>query len=187
MIEHPQLQPVVKAFESASERLHALISTLPEGRWAERSDPDRWSVGECVVHLNLTSEAFVTAIAPVLEELSSGENATDRRYRRSPLGWLLGKTTGPLFRLGPLRVGRMPTAPPFEPTVVPPMDVAMNTFDRLQREQVALVDRSDGRPIDRVRIPSPFAPRIEYDVYSALVLLPAHQHRHIEQAEGVWG
>lgn len=182
---HPQLRPVVDAYESASERLHALITSLPPDRWAERSDPDRWSVGECVVHLNLTSEAFLPRISAALDELGPGR-AVRQRYRRGFVGWFLGKATGPLPRIGKMRVGRVKTAPPFEPVMVPPMASTIDSFDRLQREQVELVGRCDGKPIDRIQIVSPFDSRVRYDVYSALVLLPAHQQRHVQQAEGVW-
>jgi hypothetical protein len=34
-----------------------------------------------------------------------------------------------------------------------------------------------------VRVRSPFTDRVTYDVYSALLLLPRHQHRHLQQAE----
>lgn len=183
---HPQLRQVVDAYQSASERLHGLVDSLPTDRWSERNDPDRWSVGECVVHLNLTSGAFLPLITHVLDDLGPGR-AIRERYRQGLVGWFLGKATGPLPRLGSRRLGRVKTAPSFEPTVIPPVTSTMETFDRLQREQVELVGRCDGKPIDRIQIVSPFDARVRYDVYSALVLLPAHQHRHVQQAESVWG
>ena len=45
---------------------------------------------------------------------------------------------------------------------------------------------AEGLAIDRVRIPSPFNPRIQYNAWSALVIIPRHQHRHLWQAEQVW-
>jgi hypothetical protein len=41
-------------------------------------------------------------------------------------------------------------------------------------------------PLHRVRITSPFNSKLRYNVYAALVLLPRHQERHINQAEWVW-
>jgi hypothetical protein len=37
--------------------------------------------------------------------------------------------------------------------------------------------------IDRVKLPSPFEARLSYSAYSALVVIPRHQVRHIQQAE----
>jgi hypothetical protein len=58
-------------------------------------------------------------------------------------------------------------------------------FHRLQREQVEAVGQADGLPLGRVRVTSPFDPRIRYNLYSCLTILPPHQHRHLWQAERV--
>jgi hypothetical protein len=68
---HPQLQLVADEFAAAQERLHTLAVSMPEEWWAKRADPARWSVGECVAHLNLTAEAYLSlrsalALQPVL-------------------------------------------------------------------------------------------------------------------------
>lgn len=59
-------------------------------------------------------------------------------------------------------------------------------FDRYQGEQIKLVQTSEDLPIDKMRIDSPFNARVSYSIYSALVILPRHQRRHIVQAESVW-
>jgi hypothetical protein len=33
---------------------------------------------------------------------------------------------------------------------------------------------------------SPFSDKLKYSVYSALTILPRHQHRHLLQAERAW-
>jgi hypothetical protein len=40
-----------------------------------------------------------------------------------------------------------------------------------------------GLALDRVKISSPFATNMEYSAYSAFVLIPAHNRRHLWQAE----
>lgn len=59
-------------------------------------------------------------------------------------------------------------------------------LDELQAAQIRFVRAADGRPVDRVRITSPFDARLRYSLYSAFVILPRHQRRHIVQAERVW-
>ena len=48
---HIQLQSILDQFDAAQNRLHRLTDGLTETRWAERVDPARWSVAECVAHL----------------------------------------------------------------------------------------------------------------------------------------
>jgi hypothetical protein len=171
---------------NAQARLHRLVSTLPDERWAARADPARWSVAECVAHLNLTSRAYPERLRAALNEARALGLGAPRRYRQDFAGWLLSLFTGPLPRIGGLRFGRMPTKASFVPTGDQPRAEVITEFDRLQAEQIAIVRESDGLPIDRVKITSPFDDRMRYNVYSALVILPSHQHRHLEQAENVW-
>lgn len=56
-----QLRHVVEGFERAREHLRALAEH-DEARWVERPEPGRWSAGECVAHLNLTSEAYLGVV-----------------------------------------------------------------------------------------------------------------------------
>src|SRR2546430_7554086 len=51
---HPQLQLVADEYRSAQARLHDLVRAVPDEQWGKRSDPARWSVVECVAHLNIT-------------------------------------------------------------------------------------------------------------------------------------
>ena len=47
--------------------------------------------------------------------------------------------------------------------------------------------QADGLPLDRILVESPFDARVRYNLYSALVMLPRHQHRHLDQAEAAAG
>ena len=59
----------------------------------------------------------------------------------------------------------------------------MAEFERLQAEQIAVTREADGLSIDRVKMTSPFNAKIRYNIFSALSILPRHQHRHLWQAE----
>jgi len=48
-----------------------------------------------------------------------------------------------------------------------------------------LMGRSEGKPLDRARIISPFNASVRYSAYSALRILAAHQRRHLWQATRV--
>jgi hypothetical protein len=183
---HPQLAEIVARFDEAQARLHRLVDALPDERWSARSDPERWSVAECVAHLNLTARAFVPRLTAALDEARALGRPAPSRYRRDAAGWLLSALAGPMPRIGGRRIGRIRTAAAFVPGGDLPREGVMADFDALQAEQVDLVRAADGLPIDRVRITSPFDARMKYSAYSALVVLPRHELRHVEQAEDVW-
>lgn len=176
---HPQLTAVVDELREALGRLHTLAADVPPERWAERPDPDRWSAGECVAHLNLTTEAYLPVLREALAEARALGKPAPRRYRRDPVGWLLWATMGP-----PVRV-RTKTPARFVPSGARPAAELLGDFERLQAVLIDVVREADGLPLQEVRIVSPFDPRGRYNVYSALTILPRHQHRHLWQAEQV--
>lgn len=176
---HPQLQTTAEAFEQAQERLHRLADRVPDALWPRRAEPERWSVSECVAHLNLTSEAFLPVLRSGLEEARGLDAPPPRRHRRGVVGWLLWRTLGPPVRM------RTKTAAAFVPTGAADPAALRADFERLQAEQLACVREAEGLPLGRVKIASPFDPRVRYNLYTALTILPRHQHRHLWQAEQV--
>lgn len=183
---HQQLARIRRELESAEARLRRLAQHTPDERWAARRDPARWSVAECVAHLNLTGRAYVPLMRAALDEARTLGRPAPRRYRRDPVGWLLARMTGPLPGIGTLRVGRVRTVPAFVPTGDLARDTLVAEFARLQDEQSSLVAQGDGLPLQAVRIVSPFDARVRYNLYACMTMLAPHQQRHLMQAEGVW-
>ena len=174
-----QLQAVLDEFNEATRRLQRLAQSTREELWTRRPDPDRWSMSECVAHLNLTSTAFVPLIQDALDRAQRLGRPAPKRYRRDFIGWLLWKGSGP-----PVRT-RVKTAAPFVPQSTAPLKDLVGEFARLNEQLIELVRRADGLPLTDVTITSPFNSRMKYNAFSGLTILPRHEHRHLWQAEQV--
>ena len=177
---HPQLQAIRDEFTEAQRRLHVIRDTVPEDRWRERANPNRWSIAECVGHLNLTTGKFEPTVHLALGRGRRMGGPAPRRYRRNLMGWLLWRTAGPPVRF------RVKTPVAFVPRENLPPARLMAEFDDWQSEQLGWVDQANGLPLDRLQITSPFDSRVRYNLYACLSILPRHQHRHLWQAEQVW-
>jgi hypothetical protein len=90
---------------------------------------------------------------------------------------------GPMHRLGKFKVGKIKTTADFVPRGGQPPGQLLSEFVQLQSELTTMISSADALPLDRVRIVSPFGGRMRYSAYSALVVVAAHQHRHIDQAQ----
>ena len=55
-------------------------------------------------------------------------------------------------------------------------------FDSLVEQIVTQLRSADGLALDQIQIHSPFAEKIKYKLYSALVIILAHNRRHLWQA-----
>jgi hypothetical protein len=174
---HPQLTEIEDELNAALSRLRALRADVPSAIWTRRPAPERWSPGECVAHLNLTSIAMLPLLRAALDEARRSGAAPPTRYRRDPLGWLLWKSLGQVGRF------KTKTIPAWVPSGEREPDDLVAEFERLQAEAIACVRAADGLPLHMVKITSPVDARARYNLFSALSILARHQHRHLWQAE----
>ncbi|MDB4908881.1 MAG: DinB-like domain protein [Gemmatimonadetes bacterium] len=182
----PQLDALIAQFHAASRRLHALTDTLPHDRWNARATPASWSVAECVAHLNLTSAAYEPRFTQALVDARALGPRNGKALKMDVPGRILSALIGPMLRIGGWKFGRMPTTPAFVPSGDQPKDAVMSEFDARTAFMVQFLGSAQELPIDRVRISSPFNEKMKYSLWSALLILPRHAQRHIEQAENVW-
>jgi hypothetical protein len=178
----PQLQVIADELHFATARLHALASVTPDEQWSTRAHPERWSVGECIAHLNLTSQAYVPLLTDgVARAKAAGPRVPSRRYRRDLLGWFLWKMLPPPVRF------RVRTPAQFIPQGTAPKGATIAEFERLQLLLLDLLTEADGRPMKEIKVASPFRATTTYDLYSCFSVLAPHEHRHLWQAERAGG
>lgn len=166
--------------DATTARLHALADTLDDGTWRARPSPQRWSAAECVEHLNMTSRAFLPSLRDAVKEARArGLTNPGSANGVNLLGRLVLRMQEPPVK----RRRRMKTTKPFEPIHVGPKSDAIKEYEKLQRELIYLLVDADGLAISKVKVASPFLPRLRYSAYFALRVIPGHQRRHLWQAE----
>lgn len=136
----------------------------------------RWSAAECIVHLNLTADAFLDRLHPLLSDLREKDERAGRPYRMSLFARLLNYTLDPPVRL------KFPTSAPFQPQECARAGDVFSRFGRYQHEFLGVIHASSGLAIDRRKLVSPFAKQVRYNLYDTLVIAASHQRRHLWQA-----
>jgi DinB superfamily len=175
----PELARIKQELLDARERARHVAEEAGGSLWGLRPAPQQWSVAECLIHLNLTSERIIPVVDEATQSLRERGLVATGRLRRDPLGWLLCWMLEPPYRL------KVKTEPSFVPRGVEPMGEVLERFDLLQGELLVRLDRAAGLALDRARVVSPFNARVRYNVYSAFSVIPVHQRRHLFQAERV--
>ncbi len=174
---HPQLKQVAAELDAAEESVKALSSASDETLFLARPDPDRWSAGENIIHLNLTTASFVPLLNEVIDEDPNPRVGEDHVLRRDILGAFLTWAVEPPHR------HRMKTTAPFLPRGGKSRAEIVAEFSKLQHELQKLLAKAQTHDLAKLRIVSPFDARLRYNVYSAFRVLPAHQRRHLWQAQ----
>lgn len=171
-----QLQAIVDDLEAARSRIHAL-KRLPREAWSHQPARGAWSAAQCIEHLNLTSEMILPLLITGLSEARNIPRRAPVPYWRDPVGWAIWKAMAPD---GAVKVKTMAA---LEPPAECRSGLVVERFDRLQTAIVEQVAAGDSLALDQIRLPSPFDPRVRYNLYAIFTLTPRHQHRHLAQAE----
>lgn len=173
-----QLADVRRELGEARDRAHH-VAGRAGARWSVRPSPANWAVADCLVHLNATSTAFLPRIREALDMAHRGGLTGQEPYRLDVWGWALCKMLEPPARM------KVKTPPSFEPSGSEPPEKVLADFDRLQDLLLQCVQASEGLPLGRLKVSSPFSKHLRYNLYSTYRVVPAHQRRHLWQAERV--
>lgn len=170
-----QLTTVRAELLDAQAAIRRLANASSEREWTTPPPAGGWSASECVVHLTMTTDAFL----PRLEQ-ARASSATDRHLPHHYRTGLMARFL--VWFLQPGR-GRTRTRPAFVPGRALPKAETVAEFDARQTRLLQWLDAASGERLDRLVIASPFAERVRYHAYAALQLIAVHQRRHLAQAE----
>ena len=174
------LAAIRNELDATTTRLHELVDTMHDAAWRSKPSPSRWSVAECVEHLNITSRAYVPVLRDALRDgRARGLTNPADSNRLDLFGWLLVKMLEPPVK----RRRRMPTPAAFVPASIEPRAKVVPEYEALQRELVAILNQAEGLAISKIKVCSAFNAKLRYSVYSSLRVITTHQRRHLWQAE----
>lgn len=167
---------VAAELEECSVRAGRLAGPLSPDKLSTRPQPGSWSVAECLDHLSLTTEAYLPRLDEALADVRNQGLTGSGPFRMEWTARLLRFMLEPPARL------RTRTSAPFVPSGTTP-EQALPRFLALQKTLLTKLHDAAGLALDRVKIRSPFAERVRYNLYSAFVLIAVHERRHLWQAE----
>lgn len=140
-----------------------------------RPSERQWSVGECFEHLIRTNKEYI----PEYQKFSpSGFENKHQNFKHSSVGKFLYN------RMKPENKKRMKTPATFNPIGSDIKETIIKDFLHQCNEIVELINKIE-MPKLTVKIRSPFAKYIRYNIGDSLIIMAYHNLRHIKQAERV--
>ncbi len=178
---NPQLAEIKIQLDAASQKANSIVNSVSFAQLSERPQPDKWSIAECLVHLNLSSQAEIDALNHACEPTPKNRINTGKQFKMDLLGRFLKWSLEP----PPMSLSRLKTTEMFQPIDVEPLGEVLPTFLALQEQLKVCADAANGLPLDRIKVVSPFNTRVKYNLLSCFHILLAHERRHLWQAERV--
>ena len=171
------LEDVEQELNEATARAQRLVGSTEPRLFTVRPNPASWSAAECLAHLSLTTETFLPKLKQTIEDARRQGLNADARPSMDLFGRLLKWFLEPPVRK------RVKTSAPFVPKAVRARAEAIAEFIAFQLRLIDVLHNARGLDVNRIRILSPFDPKVKYNIYSAFRILAAHQRRHLWQAE----
>jgi hypothetical protein len=162
---------------AATEQARRLIDTTDGRLFTVRPNPQSWSASECIAHLNLSTELFLPVLGPSIDDAQKRKIVAKKPPKMDVLGRVLRWFLEPPIRQ------RVKTSAPFVPKSIRAKSESFAEFVALQHRLIDLARAARGIDLGKPRIVSPFDKRVRYNLYSAFLIVAAHQRRHLWQAE----
>lgn len=172
-----QIDSLLHQLRENSRQAKVLFDSHTAEQLQHRPGQGRWSAAECIEHLNLSNRAYLPRLDAALQQLREKKLLATGAYHLNWNARLLKYWLEPPSRL------RLPTSAPFQPIAVQNVAAAFAEFQTIGKGVEEQLDSARDLALDRVRIVSPFAENVKYNVYSAFALITAHNSRHLWQAK----
>ena len=158
------LATVVAEAEKNNDEAKLLVTGLSDAQLTWTSNPDSWSIAQCLDHLRATSKAFEPYLTAAIER-GKEKWPTDSPvpYRPSWVGgWLIKQVL-------PETTRKVPAPKVFRPTESPTIKNALADFLKQQDEFVGFVRKARGVDYNKTRLRSPVTPLMRYSLADAFV------------------
>jgi hypothetical protein len=174
-----ELEDYRQQVESVLADARALMGECGLARIEWRPSPKRWSVADCLNHLNVTATKYLPRIAAMIEQ-GRAEGLTGAGPFRHPF---VGNWFVRLLEPPPRRRMRVPGV--FAPLPGVPAATLLPEFERLRGELQERIRESDGLDLAALRTASPAARFFQLTLGQCFGALAAHDRRHLWQARQV--
>ena len=178
---NPQLEEIKIQIDAATTKGISIVENLGLEQLTKRPQPDKWSIAECLVHINVTSEAEVDLLVETYAQHQSKRTRVEKEFKMELFSRLIKWTLEP----PPMFFSKLKTTEQFQPVNIEPLSEVMPKFLDLQEQLKDCVDKAEGLPLGEIIVVSPFNAKAKYNLFSCFHLILAHERRHLWQAEQV--
>lgn len=149
--------------------------SINELNW--KKNVDKWSILECLEHLNRYHAYYNTAIKQAL--VAAKTDTKDTSYKN---GWF-GKMS--IDMMSPDNLKKQKAITKFNPTGSQLTKDTVTQFLKYQEELLTLLEQAKSKNISQRKVPVEFFKLMRMKIGDALAFVVTHEQRHILQAQNV--
>jgi len=176
---HPDIDGVVAHLKTNLASAGTLADGLSTQQFNWRAEPGRWSIGQCIAHLNLINGADLTRLEAVIDA-ARAQSITANGPFHYP--WFSRKFVN---SIEPPVTRRFSAPKLYLPPPEVAIDTTVNEFRRISNELIRLAENARGLDLRKVKTGLSGIPLIKMPLGARLSLLATHDTRHLWQAHQV--
>lgn len=176
-----ELQAMLEQIEANKREGKAVAAGLSDARFNWRAGPEKWSIAECLQHLNLA----VTKTLPAFDK-AIAEGRANGRLAPGPFryGWfsrwmVASMEPPPKRRMRTFPIFALPAGASYQSGDVLPQ------FDAVRDQLAERVRQADGLDLSRIRVVSPVNRLLRLPLGAYFNFVITHDRRHLWQARQV--
>ena len=174
-----EIDELRKQFEQISIDADTLVTPLGQEQFIWRPGPNRWSIAECLEHMNATARAYLPAIDEGIADAIRHGAYAEGPFQYNLIGRIFSHLMEPPARF------RMRAAIDKMPGPQRPKRETLAGFRAYQVQYVDRLRQANGLDLSRSCVRSPFASWIRIPLGSAFASMAAHERRHLWQARKI--
>src|SRR5689334_17210062 len=173
------LQSVLNELDRADQQARQLVSDLSEAQLNWQPGAGAWSVAQCLGHLGQMNSVLTAALRSAVRQ--ADKNSVMPRQPIQP-GWF-GRWFIQQMEAPPRR--KMKTPRQGVPDAHKSGEEILRAFIAAHDELRSLIHEARDLDLNRIRFRNPFIGLLRYTVGTALLVIGAHDRRHLWQARQV--
>ena len=168
-----------KQFEQISADADALVTPLGQEQFVWKPGPNRWSIAECLEHMNASARAYLPAIDEGIADAIRHGAYAEGPFQYNLIGRIFSRLMEPPARF------RMRAPIDKQPGPERPKRETLAGFRAYQVQYVDRLRQANGIDLSRSCVRSPLASWIRIPLGSAFASMAAHERRHLWQARKI--
>lgn len=153
---------------------------LTDDQLNRRLSPGKWSVGQCLEHLNIIGGLYLPTIGRKLQQAKSRQSRPVDTVKRG----IVGRRLTDAMRV-PASEKALKTPQQYAPSGSRLPRTVLEVFGRQLDELLGLLQQAREVNANTIRIPNTVIPLLRLRLTDQLELLVVHMQRHMQQAERV--
>jgi hypothetical protein len=175
-LRHADLAHLIRTALELKGTMQDRFGTLRPEQLNWKPNSEEWSIGQCLEHVHIATNAYITPIQHVVD----GVQRKPTLWQRLPfLPSIFGRLLTTEVR--PETSARVQAPKAFHPTQSQVDSTIVQQLLVQQDRLIRLMQASQSLPVERIIISSPAAAFVTYSVLNAFRIILTHEQHHLEQ------